>query len=222
MGGLSLSVGLKKKLEIALGRNDWTAADVDRITQGDTLSRIRNDYLKEMKLFRPGPLRIYITEGDGRTASQLIDAGQYSYVDPSLRTHTKSVEFRMSTTYQDVGIALVEFSTDLEIGAIWDRIARSEFERPMLEDAIRIGEQHRNLFLERPIIFAHRPWVGDDDRCRLAVLDMRNGRDRLLTSCDYGYPWPKSCLFAVRRDLLPRWDPNNDAEDKPKAELKAA
>jgi len=203
---LKLSVGLKKKLEVAFNRTGWTPEQVDRLCEGDTLKRVRDEHVAGVKSFRPEVPVFCVTEGDGKSAQELIAAGNYFYVDPSVLDLLEDSKFQMSQVFQDVVIELLEFSSQVSTAEIRRVIMRSGYQPATFEDAMRLGAKYSNDFLRtrNGIIFTNVAWADAFGRFRLLSLWMTDHRNRTLTGCVYEGPFEPGVVVAVRKRIVHR------------------
>jgi hypothetical protein len=195
--------GLTRKLKIAFQRTKWTTEQVDRLCQGDTLATVREDFVEEAKVFRP-KFSLNIRVGEDRPLADLINKGDYTFVYPGLFMFIEAGQLVVATEPSDVRIVFLKFSKQVGIREVRNHIGRMGFQCPTAEDAIMVGDKYRHLGDDVFIIFPHRPWIDDLDRCHLTVLT-QSGLNRSLTVCSYEDPWPNSYVFAARvqNDTLP-------------------
>jgi hypothetical protein len=140
------------------------------------------------------PLKI----DDGRTAEELIEAGQYDWVSYYAQQIVRS-KVDPVTTGERVDVVLVApnqgtFTNEVET------FRRLGYDAPQVRDALRFGEQHPSEQCKAPIIFLHTPWEGPHRRSFVLVLRAVKG-ERELSYCDSINNWwyGEGARFAARR-----------------------
>jgi hypothetical protein len=149
------------------------------------------DVLPEPDVF---PLKI----DDGRTADELIEAGQYDWVSYYSQ---QIVHSKVDTvpTGERVEIVLVPPSRGIFTNEI-EPLKRLGYDAPLARDALRFGQQYPGEQCKAPIIFLHTPWDGPHARRFVLVLRAVKGK-RELCYCDSINNWwyGEGARFAARR-----------------------
>lgn len=139
-----------------------------------------------------------LATGDGRSAKQLLAAGNFDYVGDYARMFVEEDSFPINTDKDEFDIEYVEFDYDPTSEQVLAQFKKLGLLRPQPEDALRFGEKYPEEQRTNPIVFLHEPWSAPDGNRNVLYLN-RNGSERNVDMRWFGGRWPRDYRFAARR-----------------------
>jgi hypothetical protein len=139
-----------------------------------------------------------LATGDGRSATQLLAAGNFDYVGDYARKFVEGDSFPISTDKDEFDIEYVEFDYDPTSEQVLAEFERRGLARPHPEDALRFGEKYPGEQKKGPIVFLHEPWL-DPDGSRGVLCLHQGGAERGLGMGWFDDRWLRGCRFPARR-----------------------
>lgn len=100
-----------------------------------------------------------IRVGDGRSAKELLDAGKYDTVDPSILQSVENGNVSMDSEDKEMELTAVYIEGWITKEVVLEEFKQLGLELPTLEQALRFREKHPRHYLNNPpLCFLH----GDD------------------------------------------------------------
>lgn len=195
----TMSVGLAHELEMAFRRNGWSAEEVNRLSEGDTLGKVRR------KLFFNNPdLSPWKTVEIGtHTSVESFLTHLYPCVTGWARDVMNQPEFTLADEREEIDLVVITprdlgFRKGAQYDEIVDRATSEEY--GLKQPTAEVAPQLRIDYKDQPksqLVVAHEPIAGSGGRwCLLVVsgrvLRVRRGRVRKGI-------WSSDCQFVFAR-----------------------
>jgi hypothetical protein len=137
--------------------------------------------------------RYTVIVGDGRATEALVEAGHYGYAHSAVMSENFPARHAGGPRARE--IVLLEFDHDVTVHDVLAEGARRGLQPPTYEDALYFGIAHPDVQRERPVLFAHEPWLGYFGRRDVLCLWENAGR-RELGLEGYDEVWSRTFRFA--------------------------